>query len=236
MVLIVFSFNNSPLIALPLKGFTLQWFQMALANRQMMRALGNSFSVGVFSALIATILGTMGAIAVIRFKFPGRSVLTLVAGAPLIVPYVVLGVSLLLFLKSVGINPSLVTVSMAHIVICLPVAFIYVAARIVGFPSSLEEASMDLGANYWETLGRIIVPLILPALVSSFLTCFTLSFNEFAVTNFVVGSKATLPIYMYSQLRIAGRVPMVIAISSIIMVSSIFILFFSEWLRRAGSK
>ncbi len=236
LVLIIFSFNNSAMIALPLKGFTLQWFKMALENRQLLRSLWNSVSVGIVSAMIATILGMMGAIGVVRFKFPGRSVVTIVAGAPMIVPYVVVGVSLLLLFQSVGIKISLLTVCLAHIVICIPVAFIYIAARIAGFPSNLEEASMDLGANYWETLGRVIIPLILPALVASLLTCFTLSFDEFAITNFVVGSKATFPIYMYSQLRIASRVPMIIAITSIIMVVSILVLFFSERIRRIGQK
>ncbi len=234
LVLIIFSFNNSAMITLPLNGFTLQWYKQALVNRQLLRSLWNSVSVGIFSGMISTIIGTIGAIGVVRFKFPGRSIITILAGAPMIVPYVVVGVSLLLLFQSIGIKLSLLTVSLAHIVICIPVAFIYVAARIVGFPSNLEEASMDLGANYWETLMRVIIPLILPALVASFLTCFTLSFDEFAVTNFVIGSNATFPIYMYSQLRISSRVPMIIAFTSLIMVFTIFLLFFSERLRRIG--
>jgi spermidine/putrescine transport system permease protein len=234
MVLIIFSFNNSAMITLPLKGFTLQWYQQALANRQLLRSLWSSVLVGIISGFLSTLLGTIGAIGVVRFKFPGRSIVTLLAGAPLIVPYVVVGVSLLLLFQSIHIKLSLMTVSLAHIVICIPVAFIYVAARIVGFPSNLEEASMDLGANYWETLIRVIIPLILPALVASFLTSFTLSFDEFAVTNFVIGSTATFPIYMFSQLRISSRVPMIIAFTSLIMVVTIFLLFFSERLRRVG--
>jgi spermidine/putrescine transport system permease protein len=98
----------------------------------------------------------------------------------------------------------------------------------------LEEASMDLGANYWETLGRVTIPLILPALLASFLTCFTISFNEFAIANFLVGTKATLPIYMFSQLRLAGKVPLILSMASIIMVLSICILIFSERLRQVG--
>jgi spermidine/putrescine transport system permease protein len=198
------------------------------------QAVWNSVIVAVISSAIATILGMMGALAVIRFKFPGRTILTIVAVAPLIVPYVVVGVSLLIFFDSIGIQPSLLAITLAHIVISIPISFIYIAARIANFPSSLEEASMDLGANYWETMGRITVPLILPALFASFLTCFTVSFNEFAIANFLVGTKATLPIYMFSQLRIAGRVPLIIAISSIIMILSVSLLVFSERLRQIG--
>jgi spermidine/putrescine transport system permease protein len=234
LVLIVFSFNNSELIVLPLKGFTLKWYTIALSTKQLVQSVWNSVSVAVVSSAIATILGTMGALTVIRFRFSGRFALLVVALAPLIVPYVVVGVALLIFFDSLGINTSLMTVSVAHIVICIPVALIYVAARIANFPSNLEEASMDLGANYWETLGRVTIPLIMPALVASFLTCFTVSFNEFAIANFLVGTKATLPVYMFSQLRIASRVPLIIAISSLIMVISVCLLIFSERLRQIG--
>jgi spermidine/putrescine transport system permease protein len=236
IVLIVFSFNDSSLMVFPLKGFTLNWYKEALENQQLMLTVRNSVFVGVISGAISTVLGTMGAIAIIRFNFPGKNIFTIVAGAPLIVPYVVLGVALLLFFHSIGIKLSLLTIGLAHIVVSVPVALIYVAARIVGFPSNLEEASMDLGANYWETLWRVTIPLIFPALIAAFLTCFTISFNEFAITNFVVGTKATLPIYMYSQLRITQRVPLIIAISSLIMVISISVLFLSERLRRVGQK
>jgi spermidine/putrescine transport system permease protein len=234
LVLIVFSFNNAELIKLPLNGFTLDWYKAAFNNRQLVRSVGNSVIVGVVSSTIATILGTMGALAVIRFRFFGRIMLLIVSVAPLIVPHVVIGVALLIFFDSIEIKTSLFAISLAHILICIPVSFIYIAARIANFPSNLEEASMDLGANYWETLGRITIPLILPALLASFLTCFTISFNEFAIANFLVGTKATLPIYMFSQLRLAGKVPLILSMASIIMVLSICILIFSERLRQVG--
>lgn len=235
-LLIIFSFNNSTLLSFPLKGFTLHWYEEAFQTRQMLRALGNSLSVAVVSASVATVLGFMGAMVIVRFRFPGKNFFTAVAALPLIVPYVVLGVALLLAFHSVHFPLSLWSVGIAHVVICLPEAVIYIAARIVGFPSSLEEASMDLGASYWQTLFRITIPMSAPALIAAFLTCFTISFNEFAVSFFVIGTRATLPIYIFSQLRISERVPMVIALAAIIMMLSVFLLILAEWLRRSGTQ
>ncbi len=235
LLLIIFSFNESTLLSFPLKGFTLRWYQEAFQARQMLRALGNSLTVASVSAVVATALGFMGAMAIVRFRFPGKNMFIAVAAMPLVVPYVVLGVALLLAFHAINIPMSLWSVGVAHVVVCLPEAMILIAARIIDFPSSLEEAAMDLGASYWETLFRVTIPISAPALIASFLTCFTISFNEFAVSFFVMGSKATLPIYIFSQLRISQRVPMVIALSAITMVISVLVLVFAEWLRRFGS-
>ena len=235
-LLIIFSFNDSTLLRFPLTGFTFSWYEQAFQTRQMLSALGNSVIVAVCSATVATMLGFMGAMLIVRFQFPGKNVFIGVAALPLVVPYVVLGVSLLLAFHSVNVPLSLWSVGIAHIVICLPEALIFISARIVGFPASLEEAAMDLGASYWQTLLRVTIPLSAPALIASFLTCFTLSFNEFAVSFFVIGAKATLPIYIFSQLRITQRVPMIVALAAIIMVLSVLLLVFSEWLRRSGTQ
>ena len=107
-----------------------------------------------------------------------------------------------------------------------------VAARLAGFPASLEEASMDLGATYWQTLRRITLPISMPAIVAAFLTSFTTSFDEFAVSFFLTGTDVTMPIYVYSQLRFPSRLPIVVTLSAIIMVLSVSILVFAESLRR----
>lgn len=233
-LLILFSFNDSTMLSFPLKGFTLHWYREAFQTRQMIRALGNSLGVAAGSAAVATGLGFMGALALVRFRFPGKKLFITVAAMPLVVPYVVLGVALLLAFHAVNIPMSLWSVGVAHVVICLPESMIMIAARIYDFPSSLEEAAMDLGASYWETLLRVTIPISAPALLASFLTCFTISFNEFAVSLFVIGSKATLPIYIFSQLRISQRVPMVIALSAVAMIASVLLLIFAEWVRHYG--
>jgi len=235
LLLIVFSFNDSTLLSFPLKGFTTRWYQEAFQNRQLLRSLSNSLLVAFLSSAVATFLGFLSALAVIRFRFPGKNFFIGVSAMPLVVPYVVLGVSILLAFRALRIPLSLWSVIIAHIVISLPEALIFIAARIVDFPSNLEEAAMDLGASYWQTLLQVTVPLSAPALIAAFLTCFTLSFNEFAVSFFVIGKKATLPIYIFSQLRISERVPMVIALAAMTMVVSVLILVFAEWLRRFGA-
>ena len=107
-----------------------------------------------------------------------------------------------------------------------------VAARLAGFPASLEEASQDLGATYWQTLFKVTLPICAPAILAAFLSSFTTSFDEFAVSFFLSGSEATLPIYLYSQLRFPLRLPIVVTLAAVVMVASIVLLSFSEWLRR----
>jgi spermidine/putrescine transport system permease protein len=153
---------------------------------------------------------------------------------PLVIPYVVLGVAMLILFDQVGIQLSLWTVGLGHVVINIPFVMLIVAARLSGFDPSLEEAAMDLGANYWNTLLRITLPIAFPALVAAFLFSFTTSFDEFALSFFLIGNETTLPLYLYSQLRFPSRLPLVVAAASIVMVFSIFVLIASDRLRRSS--
>jgi spermidine/putrescine transport system permease protein len=153
---------------------------------------------------------------------------------PLVIPYVILGVSLLILLNQAGIPLSAPAAGLGHVIISIPYALLIISSRLVGFPNNLEEAAMDLGASYWEALWRITIPIISPALLASFLLCFTLSFDEFSIASFLVGTDATLPVYMYSQLRFPTRLPIVIALAAIIMTVTMAVMIFSEWLRRSG--
>jgi len=233
ILLIIFSFNNSTTLVFPLKGFTLQWYGQLFANRELLNAVGNSLIVGVGSSLAATILGTMGAIAMVRFRLPGRSVFLGVAALPLVIPYVILGVSLLVLFNEVGIKLSAFAAGLAHVIISMPYALLIVASRLVGFPDNLEEAAMDLGASYWGALLRVTIPICSPALLAAFLICFTMSFDEYAIASFLVGTDATLPVYLYSQLRFPTRLPMVVSLAAILMTITMAVMLFSEWLRRA---
>lgn len=231
-LLIVFSFNDSHLMVFPLKGFTLKWYQALFEATELLKAVRNSVLLGVASSLVSTALGTMAALGVIRFRFPGRGFFMAVASMPLVIPYVVLGVALLILFSSLGIPLSLATVGVGHVIISIPYVLLIVAARLVGFPANLEEAAMDLGATYWGTLVRVTIPICAPAIVAAFLTSFTTSFDEFAVSFFLVGNETTLPIYLYSQLRFPNRLPIVVTLAAIVMVTSTVLLTFSEWLRR----
>jgi len=234
VLLIVFSFNNSRTLTLPLKGFTLEWyFELAQAD-ELIRSVINSLILGIVSSAIATVLGTMAAIGITRFNFPGRSLFLGVSAMPMVIPYVVLGVALLILFASLGIPLSLWTVGVGHVIINIPYAMLIVASRLAGFNPNLEEAAMDLGETYWGTLWRVTLPICAPAILSAFLSSFTTSFDEFAVSFFLIGTQSTLPVYLYSQLRFPSRLPIIVTLAAIIMVSSVIVVLISEWLRRVG--
>jgi spermidine/putrescine transport system permease protein len=234
VLLIIFSFNNSITLVFPLKGFTLQWYQQLLKNFELLEAVQTSILLGLGSSLVATALGAMGAIAMVRYNFPGKSLFISVAAMPLVIPYVILGVSLLIMFHQIGMPLSAFAAGMAHVVISVPYALLVIASRLVGFPQNLEEAAMDLGCTYWGALLRVTLPISFPAMVAAFLICFTISFDEFAIASFLVGTQPTLPVYLYSQLRFPTRLPLVVSMASILMTASMVVILLSEWLRRLG--
>ena len=234
LLLIIFSFNDSVLLTFPLKGFTLQWYQDLFQADELLLSVRNSLVVGIVSSIISTILGTAAAIGVTRFTFKFRDTFLSLASLPLVIPYVVLGVALLILLNALGVKLSLWTVAIGHVVINLPYVMLIVSARLAGFADNLEEAAMDLGANYWGTLLRITLPISAPALVAAFLSSFTTSFDEFSLAFFLTGTQNTLPVYLYSQLRFPSRLPIAITLSAVVIVVSLVILSISEWLRRIG--
>jgi len=232
--LLIFSFNDSPVLVFPLKGFTLRWYQDLLGADELIASLWNSVWLGLGSSLMATCLGAMAGIAITRFDFPGKQAFVALSALPLVIPYVVLGVGLLILFDTLGIELSLLTVGLGHIVINVPYVMLIVAARLAGFDPSLEEAAMDLGSNYWRTLRRVTLPIAFPALLSAFLMSFTTSFDEFALSFFLIGNETTLPVYLYSQLRFPSRLPLVVSLAAVIMVVSVLVVVLSEWLRRYG--
>ncbi len=232
--LIIFSFNDSILLALPLQGFTLKWYQAVFQTPELLSAVSNTIWVAFISSFLSTVIGGMMAIATARYSFRGRRLFSMVATFPMVIPYLVLGIALLLFFNALGIPLNLWTVTIGHVVINLPYAMLIVGARLSDFPAHLEEASMDLGATYWMTLRHITIPIITPALLSAFLSSFTTSFDEFALTFFLTGTENTLPIYIYSQLRFPSRLPLAITVAAMVIVASSVLILISEWLRTVG--
>jgi spermidine/putrescine transport system permease protein len=233
-ILIMFSFNEGTTLMFPLKGFTFKWYQDLLKAEELIKALRNSVLVGLGSSFAATVLGTMAALAITRFRFQGRDFFITVGTLPLVIPYVVMGVALLIVFHWIGIPLSLWTVGSAHAMINIPYVMLIVSARLAGFESNLEDASMDLGATYWGTLFRITLPICAPALLAGFLSSFTTSFDEFALSFFLTGTQNTLPIYLYSQLRFPSRLPLVLALAAIIISVSFVTMLVTEQLRRVG--
>ena len=173
------------------------------------------------AATAATTLGAMVAIAVVRFRFRGRGILLALAGLPLVVPFVVMGVAFFLLFVAVDLPRSLVTVAIGHTVIGMPYATLILLARLGGLDPALEDAAMDLGATYPATLRRVVLPLIGPTLLSAWLTCFIVSFDEIALAIFLVGGDPTFPVFLYGQLRFAQRLPVLIAMAVLLMLGTI---------------
>ena len=231
-LLFLFSVNSDASLSFPITRLTLDWYHKLFAADAVLRAARNSILVALGSSLAATILGTMVAILMLRYRFRGQSVIVALAVLPLIVPYVVLGVALLILFSVMHIDRSLWTVGIAHSVVALPYTLLIIASRLAGFDPNLEEAAMDLGADYPTTLRRVVLPLIFPAMVAAWLTAFTVSFDEFALALFLAGTQPTFPVYLFSQLRFANRLPIMIALAVLMMIGTLTLVFIAERFRR----
>jgi spermidine/putrescine transport system permease protein len=234
VILFIFSINSSTSLSFPPKGFTLDWYAQVFENDALLRSARNSLMVAIVSSVAATVLGTMVAILALRFEFRTKRLLVGLAVLPLIVPFVVLAVALLLLFRSAGLNLSLGTVAVAHTVVALPFTLLIVLSRLAGFDRDLEDASMDLGATYLGTLRLVVLPIIAPAVVAAALTAFTVSFDEFALALFLAGTEPTFPVYLFSQLRFANQLPILIALAVLIMGGTLILILGAERIRRIG--
>ena len=220
-ILFLFSFNAGTRLSFPLEGFTFDWYRAVIDDSALISAAGNSVIVGVASATLATALGCLAAIAVLRFRFRGRGLLLGIAGVPLVVPFVVMGVAFFLLFVAIDVPRSLTTVAIGHSVIGIPYATLILLSRLAGLDPALEDAAMDLGATYPATLRRVVVPLIGPSLLSAWLTCFIVSFDEIALAIFLVGGDPTFPVFLYGQLRFAQRLPVLVAMAVLLMIGTV---------------
>jgi len=232
----LFSFSDSIYIKFPIEGWTFQWYREMFANELLSHSLMNSLKVGSTTAVFSTILGVLGAKAVTRYRMTGKQPVVFVIMLPLVIPGMIIGVAILIFLNRVGVPLSLFTVATGHTLICVPFAIATLIPRFEGFDKSMEEASADLGENTWWTFWRVTMPMVFPGVLASLLLCFTISFDEFILAFFLAGTEATLPIYMYGQLRFPDRLPSVLALGACILVISFFVIFFSQWFARYEKK
>ena len=231
-LLFLFSMNASASLSFPIQQLTFDWYRRLFDAEAVLRAARNSLLVALGSSLAATLLGTMVSILMLRYKFRGQKFLVALSVLPLVVPYVVLGVALLILFSALRIDRSLLTVGVAHTVVALPYTLLIISSRLAGFDPSIEEAAMDLGADYPTTLRRILLPLILPAMVAAWLTAFTVSFDEFALALFLAGTQPTFPVYLFSQLRFANQLPVMIALAVLLMIGTLTLVFIAERFRR----
>jgi spermidine/putrescine transport system permease protein len=236
VILIIFSFNNALLPSFPLSGFTLRWYGDFLTDPDLTGALETSAIIAALSSLGAVVLGVLASIAIARRRFRGKAAVSALLLSPLVIPYVVFGVSLLLLFHQLGIPRSILTVVIGHIVISLPYTILVLVPRLDQIDPVLEEAAFDLGAGRLRTFRWIILPLILPAVVSAFLIAFTTSFDEYAVASFVIGTRQTFPIFLYDALRFPTRLPEVIAVAVVVMTVSLVVVVAAEIGRRVAER
>ena len=230
----LFSFNDSIFIAFPLKGFTFKWYEEMAASAGLLDALMNSIKVTSTVAVLSTIMGTLAAKAVTRYRMPGRGPVVGFIMIPLVIPGIILGIAILVLATSIGVSLSLITIGIGHMLECTAFSTLVMISRLEGFEKNLEEASLDLGESGWTTFWRITFPLAIPGLIASLLLTFTISFDEFILAFFLSGNEVTLPIYIWGQLRFPRLLPSVLALGALILVVSFFVVTLAEWVRRRG--
>lgn len=215
-VIIIFSFNKSE--GAHFSGVSFRWYEeLFISSGELWMSLLYSAIVALTSALIATILGTLAAIGISWYKFIGRGYIKSISFLPMVLPEVIMGVSLLIFLSGIHMNLGLGTIIIAHSTFCLPFAYLMVSSRVDEFDYSIIEASHDLGATEAQTLFKVIIPAIMPGITSGFMMSITLSIEDFVITSLVNGNVETLPIYVYNMIR-HGVSPVINSLSFILIL------------------
>ncbi|MEP5731431.1 MAG: ABC transporter permease subunit [Sulfitobacter sp.] len=218
IVLVIYSFNASKLVTV-WAGFSVKWYGELFRNEAFLDAAWVTLKVGILSSTFATILGTMAAYVLVRGgRFFGRTLFSGMIYAPLVMPEVITGLSLLLLFIGIGLDRGVLTIVLAHTTFSMCYVSVVVSSRLVSFDRSLEEAALDLGSTQWEAFRLVTLPIIAPAVISGWLLAFTLSLDDLVIASFAAGPSATtLPIKIFSAVRL-GVSPEINALSSIMIL------------------
>ena len=223
LVLMAYSFNASRSTVV-WTGFTLDWYAEVFADMRLRRALWNSAVIALVSAAISTAIGTVTALAIVRREFPGRDALSTVLMAPLVLPEIVVAVAFLVFMVVVNVRLGFFTMVVGHILVSLPFTILIVRAAASALDRRLEEAAADLGANEVQTFLRVTIPLLAPAVFTSFLMAATLSFDNFVMSTFTTGvGTTTLPLHIYSLLKL-GITPKINAMGTLLVLVNVLLV------------
>jgi spermidine/putrescine transport system permease protein len=225
-VMILYGFNKTPQdfpkVTFQWHGFTTLWYKDILQNADLTDALKNSLVIAFTSTIVCTILGTMMALALVRYKYRGRRVVDFVMFLNIAAPEIVMGSSLLSFLVTLNIHRGMSTIFVAHVMFNIAIVAITVRARLSGFDMAMEEAGMDLYAGPFETFTKITLPLIWPGILSGALLAFALSIDDFVTTQFVAGQTVTFPLYIYGSVK-TGIPPQVFVLGTLIFVAGVLV-------------
>jgi putative spermidine/putrescine transport system permease protein len=232
VLICVYAFNASNIQSWPIAGFSTKWFHTAWHNQEARDALVLSLKAAGLATAVALVLGTAAAAAVSRFRFFGRDAITFLLVLPIALPGVVTGIALNSFFSFSTIQPSLWTIIIGHATFCIVVVYNNVAARFRRTQTSLTEASMDLGADGWQTFRFVTFPTISTALVAGALLAFALSFDEVIVTTFTAGSQNTLPIWILGNLRLGQQLPQVNVVVFFVIVMTVIPVTLAQRLSR----
>ncbi len=223
-IVVIYSFNDSRLNA-QWVGFTLSWYEKLFQNEKMLRAAWNSLLIGVTASAVATVLGTMAGYAMYRFRM---RVLPLLVLAPIAIPEILMGVSLLIFFVLLNISLGMISIILSHIAFCVGFVAVVVRSRLAGMDESLTEAARDLGATPWQAFRLVTLPLIMPGVVAGALMAFTLSIDDFVITFFTAGvGSTTLPLQIYTMVKISVT-PEVNAISTLLMALTLALILIAS--------
>jgi spermidine/putrescine transport system permease protein len=244
VILIIFSFNNTRSVAV-FTGFSTEWYISLAQNRELLDAARNSLLVGLITTVVATLIGTLTALAMERYRFRLRTTFDANLYLPIVIPEIVMGIALLLFFNQAlfpflqntfGLRATtgLHTIIMSHIAFDIPFVYVIVRARLADFDRTLEEAAADLGADEWQTFKRVTLPLLMPGIIGGALMAFTLSLDDYLITVFTKGIREqTMPIYIYSLVR-RGVTPEINALSTALLLGSIGLVGLSLTAQNGG--
>ena len=229
IVIAIYAFNESRSQAWPIDGLTLEWFDRALNNPGVRDALWTSLKAATGATAIALLLGTLAALAVSRYRFFGRETVSFLIILPIALPGIVTGMALnATFTQVLEVDLSLFTVIVGHATFCIVVVFNNAVARLRRSGTSLEEASMDLGANSWKTFRFVTFPSLRTALVAGALLAFALSLDEIIVTTFTIGQEQTLPIWIFANYARPNQLPIVNVVGLLVILLSIIPVYFAN--------
>jgi ABC-type spermidine/putrescine transport system permease subunit II len=223
-ILVLFSFNSNQFASFPITGWTTAWYREVFGDYAIQDALKTTLKVAAEVTVISVLLGTAAAFPLVRGRLRFAGGLRVTMTIPIMIPGILIGISLLvLFTQVLHLELSTRTAVIGQSLYTTPFVMLLVAARLEGFDRNLERAASDLGANTFNRLRLVVMPLIFPAILAGALFAFTLSFDEFVITYFIIGSTNTLPIYIYTQIKF-GITPEVNALASLVLIASILLI------------
>lgn len=234
VVVVVYSFSAAEIAVWPIEGWTLDWYRELSRDKEIHEALQLSVIIGVVSASVAVVLGTLAALAIDRYEFPGKAALRFAVVLPITLPGIVTGVAMLSFFSLLTWPMSRWTLIIGHTTFCIALVLNTVVARLGQLPRNIAEASADLGAPPWRTFWRVTFPLIRPAILAGAVLAFTLSFDEVIVSFFLQGREPTLPLLIWGRLRI-GLSPEINATATVIVLVSLAAVLVSNRLSKQAT-